>query len=473
MQAEAALQAHPPQAPKARLGRRALEVPRPIMLLEEPALPEAPEVPEAQVELEAHIAKKGRRVTFDPNLPNDDEERANRVVIKALLFLFTYDQEEVYFVARQGPAMEGGMEVAMEPVRKRWATRVFIFVAITYIILAVVTIGHFKVCLLGSGSLFPGHSSSSLPDANKVTGNIVAATCQARYLGFCIRKGLPPREITAIFGSVFPSWGHIKRMCKILRSELGRQVRLFNDLLRCMCYTKFPSWVATKKLKDYRKVVSIAIETTWNSMLSCLLRSMNKATSMKSRTERLNVIGDTNIPDDIANLLNKGPKYGLEPQVPAQEFLAWNRQVAKKAPQEQRERCLLDGVDSLHRAAPKAGTGLGSGSLFPGHSSSSLPDANKVTGNIVAATCQARYLGFCIRKGLPPREITAIFGSVFPSWGHIKRMCKILRSELGRQVRLFNDLLRCMCYTKFPSWVATKKLKDYRKVPLTAKLSKK
>ncbi|KAH7965204.1 hypothetical protein HPB49_004648 [Dermacentor silvarum] len=45
-------------------------------------------------------------------------------------------------------------------------------------------------------------------------------------------------------------------MCKILRSELGRQVRLFNDLLRCMCYTKFPAWVATKKLKDHRKVVS-------------------------------------------------------------------------------------------------------------------------------------------------------------------------------------------------------------------------
>ncbi|XP_049514041.1 uncharacterized protein LOC125941130 [Dermacentor silvarum] len=156
------------------------------MPLEEPAVPEAPVVPEAPAVLEAHAAKEGRRVTFDPNLPNDDEERANRarlhsrrtraerqeyhdfmrfrdriqlfvknvgnrfrqiLVIKALIFLFSYDQEEVYFVARQGPAMEGGMEVGMEPVRKRWATRVFIFVAITYTFLAVVTIGHFKVCL--------------------------------------------------------------------------------------------------------------------------------------------------------------------------------------------------------------------------------------------------------------------------------------------------------------------------------------
>ncbi|KAL3206127.1 hypothetical protein MRX96_040375 [Rhipicephalus microplus] len=46
-------------------------------------------------------------------------------------------------------------------------------------------------------------------------------------------------------------------MVKIWRSELGRQVRLLNDILRCLCHTNFPTWVATRKLKNYRKVSNI------------------------------------------------------------------------------------------------------------------------------------------------------------------------------------------------------------------------
>ncbi|KAL3189874.1 hypothetical protein MRX96_020888 [Rhipicephalus microplus] len=53
-------------------------------------------------------------------------------------------------------------------------------------------------------------------------------------------------------------------MVKIWRSELGRQVRLFNDILWCLFYTSFPTWMVTRKLKDYRNVVSTAIESTWS-----------------------------------------------------------------------------------------------------------------------------------------------------------------------------------------------------------------
>lgn len=54
-------------------------------------------------------------------------------------------------------------------------------------------------------------------------------------------------------------------------------------------------------------------------------------------------------------ILEKGPKFGLEPCVAAHEMIAMNRGVAKRASQEAQERCLLEGMDCLHRQTPRSG----------------------------------------------------------------------------------------------------------------------
>ncbi|KAH7983317.1 hypothetical protein HPB52_010857 [Rhipicephalus sanguineus] len=52
----------------------------------------------------------------------------------------------------------------------------------------------------------------------------------------------------------------------------------------------------------------------------------------------------------MSTLLGKGPKFSVEALVPAHELAALNRRVAKKAPQEDHDRCLLEGVDCLTKS---------------------------------------------------------------------------------------------------------------------------
>ncbi|XP_042148751.1 uncharacterized protein LOC121837238, partial [Ixodes scapularis] len=65
------------------------------------------------------------------------------------------------------------------------------------------------------------------------------------------------------------------------------------------------------------------------------------------------VVGEEVIPENITTLLSKGPKYGIEPSIPAHELVALNRRVASKADKEDQERCLLEGVDCLLNCAPR------------------------------------------------------------------------------------------------------------------------
>ncbi|KAH8022908.1 hypothetical protein HPB51_006266 [Rhipicephalus microplus] len=54
------------------------------------------------------------------------------------------------------------------------------------------------------------------------------------------------------------------------------------------------------------------------------------------------------LPEDIEKLLRKGPKYACTPSVSAHDLVGLNRDLSSKANQD-RERCLLDGMDCLTR----------------------------------------------------------------------------------------------------------------------------
>lgn len=88
----------------------------------------------------------------------------------------------------------------------------------------------------------------------------------------------------------------------------------------------------------------------WKSLLPRLPKSRCGNTPANTG---LVVLGDARLPDDVANMLQKGPKFSLEPRIPAHELLTMNRRIADKAEDEGRERCLLEGVDSLKRTVRK------------------------------------------------------------------------------------------------------------------------
>ncbi|KAH9379866.1 hypothetical protein HPB48_017362 [Haemaphysalis longicornis] len=130
-------------------------------------------------------------------------------------------------------------------------------------------------------------------------------------------------------------------MSRILRSEFRRQVRLYQDWLRVACFTQYPKWLWESKLRTFRRLAAQTTEVSWQGML----RQLPKKSDRGARAATLHLLGGAQLPQEVAEVIQKGPKYSLQPKIPAHEMLALNRRIAGKAEQEDdHERCLLEGV---------------------------------------------------------------------------------------------------------------------------------
>ncbi|KAH6937775.1 hypothetical protein HPB50_004036 [Hyalomma asiaticum] len=94
------------------------------------------------------------------------------------------------------------------------------------------------------------------------------------------------------------------------------------------------------------------IEVMWAQILHQELRmaALKWCAPPPPLKKNVTMVGDVLVPEAVAKILNKGPKFSLEPDVKGQEWISLNRQIARKAPEEKHEKCLLDGVDALMKA---------------------------------------------------------------------------------------------------------------------------
>ncbi|KAG0422489.1 hypothetical protein HPB47_001693 [Ixodes persulcatus] len=168
--------------------------------------------------------------------------------------------------------------------------------------------------------------------------------CQSRTISFYLKRKLVPREVQGLFGVVEPSWGHARRLCKILKSEYWRQVRLYLDWLRIMVQGGQEDYHAKRCFEDYRRLASQTTEFIWQqTRMQLPPKKKNAAICMDSVT----VLGGATLPEEIKDVLNKGPKYSFEPSTSRPELLAMVRRVANSAGEQNRERAIGDGVDCL------------------------------------------------------------------------------------------------------------------------------
>ncbi|KAK8775400.1 hypothetical protein V5799_031256 [Amblyomma americanum] len=54
------------------------------------------------------------------------------------------------------------------------------------------------------------------------------------------------------------------------RSELWRQVRLYQDWLSATCYDRYPPWLAESKMRHIKRTTAHLTELWWSSYLSSL-----------------------------------------------------------------------------------------------------------------------------------------------------------------------------------------------------------
>ncbi|KAH7959380.1 hypothetical protein HPB49_010655 [Dermacentor silvarum] len=97
------------------------------------------------------------------------------------------------------------------------------------------------------------------------------------------------------------------------------------------------------------------MEFWWSYNLRWILGAMAKPKKPERRTGSLTVMGGASVPSNFTDILEKSPKFGLEPCVPPHELAALNRRIAERAPEEDRERCLLEGMDCLAKNVKRMG----------------------------------------------------------------------------------------------------------------------
>ncbi|XP_049268906.1 uncharacterized protein LOC119381959 [Rhipicephalus sanguineus] len=167
---------------------------------------------------------------------------------------------------------------------------------------------------------------------------IATAACKARVLGFCIRHKVLPPEIVALFGYCLPSVNHGVRICKVMRSEWQRQVRLYRDQLR---HLLGPS-SSPHTRREFSRLTSSSTEFLWQQ-LSVPLR--NQVQKSPVPTNPIHVVGDVTLPEHVQRVLGCGPKFAVEPQKSRPELLSMVRQVSKEVPEAEFDRSISEGLD--------------------------------------------------------------------------------------------------------------------------------
>ncbi|KAH8021300.1 hypothetical protein HPB51_014871 [Rhipicephalus microplus] len=118
--------------------------------------------------------------------------------------------------------------------------------------------------------------TSSFPPFLLVT-LISLALCRARALAYCIRVGQLPLDVQAAFGTLAPSVGHGRRVCRILRSETLRQARILRDFLYVQV-DRGPGdrSARVKKRHEWTKLIDHAVESRWKQELLLLRRQKRR-----------------------------------------------------------------------------------------------------------------------------------------------------------------------------------------------------
>ncbi|KAH7975522.1 hypothetical protein HPB52_002618 [Rhipicephalus sanguineus] len=140
-----------------------------------------------------------------------------------------------------------------------------------------------------------------------------------------------------------PSEGHVKRMCRILRSEAFQQVRFFTDCLQIVNYSEMSSPSAQRRLLT-------SFGATWSFVCSRSRRQNSE------QGKDVKVLEDASVPKNVADLLKLGPKFCEHPDLDKTELLSLVRTAAGKAKTDEVDRCIREGVDCLPQRVKKGNT---------------------------------------------------------------------------------------------------------------------
>ncbi|KAH6929502.1 hypothetical protein HPB50_000955 [Hyalomma asiaticum] len=118
-------------------------------------------------------------------------------------------------------------------------------------------------------------------------------------------------------------------MLKIVRAEVYRQIRLFRIHLGVQLHNSFESSVAGFQLRRYLQLAGQVTDVLWVPQLRYLRERVTRV-SRKAKG-KVHVPEGLQLPDDVIQVLELGPKFGVQSQRTNPELLTVVRQVSRNA----------------------------------------------------------------------------------------------------------------------------------------------
>ncbi|KAH7946880.1 hypothetical protein HPB52_005642 [Rhipicephalus sanguineus] len=146
-----------------------------------------------------------------------------------------------------------------------------------------------------------------------------------------------------LLGPFRPSRHIAQHLCRLLRSETWRQIRLLKDCLLVACAQQAPPGRHLRRFSQEMRTVTQATEFFWKLTLATLPKK-RKAESSEPCVKK---IGDVNVPKFVEDVLGAGPKFSVAPRPDKTELLGMVRTVASKATQPEADRIVLESVEAL------------------------------------------------------------------------------------------------------------------------------
>lgn len=159
-------------------------------------------------------------------------------------------------------------------------------------------------CIFSTLSYFLCSQTSQSPIFTCV--NLVAvSTCRSRMLSYCIKRKVVPLEVQILFGIQELSWGHVRIICKVMKSKLWHKVRLYHD-----CIKIFVARDGNRgSLREFQRLATQTTEFLWKRTGIGLPQRRRAATSTSSVT----FLGGASVLSDVHQVLEKVQSSATSP----------------------------------------------------------------------------------------------------------------------------------------------------------------
>lgn len=176
---------------------------------------------------------------------------------------------------------------------------------------------------------------------------IAQERARTRTFTYALSHGLSMPVLSSLLGRIAPTEKTSRRLCKILRAESWRQIRIFRLHIKATCARHLVPNASSLMYAFFIDTAENLGERLWRLSFASLPRNRRKSPSVAS-TGHINV-SDVELPQEVRSILDKGPKFATQPCCKPSKLLSFVHDVARRVPEDVKNACIVEGIKCVNK----------------------------------------------------------------------------------------------------------------------------